>query len=169
MAYHRLSLPAGLPLDLEKLLRDQLETQLADVHSMMRLPIKDDPGLQAGCNFTIAQVLLSVVSGVSVTLYEPSKLNMQGVSGPLFKGVLEKHYPWDEERHLPGAQVDADGAKQLYQLFRNPLAHALGVIVSPSMTEAWPDRTVVAPAGTATNSESTANARMIVRPTARTG
>jgi hypothetical protein len=128
MAYHRLSLPTGLPADMERLIRDQLEPHLVDAHAMLRLPIATDPGLQGGCNFAIAQVLLSIVSGVSVTLYDPAALSQKGVSGKKFKQVLVHHYPWNQEQHLPGARAGAAAADELYRLFRNPLAHALGVI-----------------------------------------
>ncbi len=126
--YQSLLLPKGLDTDTAKLIRDQLEPQLADVHAMLRLPIDSDPGLGGGCNLSATQVLLSVVSGVSVTVYDPSALTRRGDRGPLFREVLEKHYPWKEERHLPGARLDAAAAVELYRLFRNPLAHTLGVV-----------------------------------------
>jgi len=95
---------------------------------MMRLPIAGDSGLQGGCNFAIAQVLLSVVAGASVTLYDPGALSRRGDRGRLFREILIKHYPWDAERRIPGAVLDADAAEKLYVLLRNPLAHSLGVI-----------------------------------------
>ena len=126
--YQPLLLPEGLGPDTAELIRDQLEPQLTDVHAMLRLPIDGDPGLRGGCNLSVTQVLLSVISGVSVTVYDPSALTRRGGRGKLFREVLEKHYPWDEERHLPGARLDADAATELYDLFRNPLAHTLGVV-----------------------------------------
>ena len=126
--YQPLLLPEGLDPDSAKLIRDQLEPQLTDVHAMLRLPIDGDPGLRGGCNLSVTQVLLSVISGVSVTVYDPSALTRRGGRGKLFREVLKKHYPWDEERHLPGARLDADAAAKLYDLFRNPLAHTLGVV-----------------------------------------
>lgn len=130
MAYHELSLPPGLPTDEVKLIRTQLEPHLEDVHTMLRLPIVGDAGLRAGCNFAIAQVLLSVVAGASVTLYEPRALSSRRDRGRLFKEILTKYYPWDAERRIPGALLDDDGAAKLYDLLRNPLAHSLGVIDS---------------------------------------
>jgi hypothetical protein len=128
MAYHELPLSPNLPSDDRDFIRDQVEPYLRDAHAMLRLPVPTVPGLEAGCNFSVAQVLLSVVSGVSVTLYDPTALEADGVSGPRFKELLKKHYPWGEERHLPGAQLDGDAAEQLWRLLRNPLAHTLGVI-----------------------------------------
>ena len=43
--YQPLLLPEGLDPDSAKLIRDQLEPQLTDVHAMLRLPIDGDPGL----------------------------------------------------------------------------------------------------------------------------
>jgi hypothetical protein len=105
--YQPLLLPEGLGPDTAKLIRDQLEPQLTDVHAMLRLPIDGDPGLRGGCNLSVTQVLLSVISGVSVTVYDPSALARHGDRGKLFLEVLEKHYPWNEERHLPGARLGA--------------------------------------------------------------
>lgn len=128
MAYHPLTLPPGLPVDVEGLVRRQIECQLIDVHSMLRLPVVGDPGLQGGCNFAIVQVLLSVVAGASVTLYDPTALSRRGDRGRLFMDILIKHYPWGAERSISGAVVDADAAGKLYVLLRNPLAHSVGVI-----------------------------------------
>jgi hypothetical protein len=105
--YQPLLLPEGLGPDTAKLIRDQLEPQLTDVHAMLRLPIDGDPGLRGGCNLSVTQVLLPVISGVSVTVYDPSALARHGDRGKLFLEVLEKHYPWNEERHLPGARLGA--------------------------------------------------------------
>jgi hypothetical protein len=90
-----------------------------DVHAMLRLPA---PTIEvtAGCNFAIAQVLLSVVSGASTTLYAHS-----GGTGKRFKGLLVDYYPWAEE---PTAERnDEEHARHIYSLFRNPLAHDLGL------------------------------------------
>lgn len=90
-----------------------------DVHAMLRLP-EPDCRIEVGCNFAIAQVLLSVVSGASVILYEHS-----GHKGMRFKGVLEHYYPWADE---PIARRDdIEHARQMYSLFRNPLTHDLGL------------------------------------------
>lgn len=128
VGYQRLPLPGGLPHDLETLIRNQLEPQLWDVHAMFRMPIADDPGLQGGCNLAVTQVLLSVVSGVSVTVHNLAALTLRGDRGSLFQEVLVQHYPWAEERHIAGARVNADAANDLWKLFRNPLAHTLGLI-----------------------------------------
>lgn len=90
-----------------------------DVHAMLRLPAPTI-GVTAGCNFAIFQVLASVVSGVSVTLYEHS-----GGTGARFKGLLKNYYPWSEEP--PPLSDPSHASEQIYSLFRNPLAHDLGL------------------------------------------
>ncbi len=74
------------------------------------------------------QVLLSLVSGVSTTLFKRDALSQTGNRGKLFKEVLQKHYPWDQEIDAPGRRSGAEAAADLYDLFRNPLAHTLGVV-----------------------------------------
>lgn len=66
-------------------------------------------------------LLLSVISGVSVTLYDP-----RAMSGAAFKGLLRDLYPWHLE---PGFAKDASGvlADTLYDVFRNPAVHALSI------------------------------------------
>lgn len=131
MPYQSLTLPSTLRADVRDFIRGQLEPQLVGVHTMLRLPIKEDAGLQGGCNLSVTQVLLSVVSGVSVTVYDPGALTRRGDRGTLFKDLLVSgHYPWSQEQHIPGARLGADAADDLYRLFRNPLVHTLGVIDS---------------------------------------
>ena len=126
--YQSLAIHTGLSNDAQNLIQQQLDMQVADVHTMMRLPIDDDPGLRAGCNLAAAQVLLSVVSGVSVTLFKRDTLGQRGISGRMFKELLAIYYPWDQEIEASGRRFGADGAADLYNLFRNPLVHALGVV-----------------------------------------
>jgi hypothetical protein len=128
LAYHQLKLPSGVTADVEKIVWEQLEPHLIDVHSMFRLPVRDDPGLQGGCNFTIAQVLMAVISGASVTLYDPTAINRRGDRKRLFRDILTHHYPWKEESGIDGGLFGGDAATKLYVLFRSPLAHALGII-----------------------------------------
>ncbi|MBI4135122.1 hypothetical protein HY477_00075 [Candidatus Uhrbacteria bacterium] len=95
---------------------------------MLRLPIDGDPGLSGGCNLPTTLVLLSIVSGVSITVFDPAALTRRQDRGMLFKELFVKHYPWNEEQHLRDAKLGEGAADVLYDLFRNPLAHALGVI-----------------------------------------
>lgn len=129
MAYIPLPLPPIVDPEVKRVVRKLLDPQLADVHAMLRLP-KRWPGLEAGCNLSAGLVLLSVVSGVSVALYRPSALGRRGDRGKLFVEVLEHCYPWTAEPSnsaLPPRQ----GAERLYEAFRNPLVHSLGVYDGP--------------------------------------
>ncbi len=119
MAYRQLPLQPGVPARVAALIRTLEDHYFRDVHAMLRLP-EPDCQIEAGCNFAITQVLLSAVSGASVTLYEHS-----GSKGARFKGVLEHYYPWAEEP-IP-TRDDREHARQLYSQFRNPLTHDLGL------------------------------------------
>jgi len=86
---------------------------------MLRLPLPTDD-LVAGCNFAITQVLTSVVSGASTTLYQ-----QRGRKGRLFKEVLRNVYPWSLE--IANGIKAGYCAEVVYTLFRNPLTHELGL------------------------------------------
>jgi len=64
-----------------------------------------------GCNFSIVAVLMNVISGVSVVLYEPPA-NRQA-TGRKFIETAKGFYPWDTE---PVAAINNpdDGAEILY-------------------------------------------------------
>jgi hypothetical protein len=70
---------------------------------------------------------LSLIAGLSTALYE-----RVGYEGAKYKGLLTAHYPWElEPRDAVGK---ADAPELLRRLFRNPLAHALGV---DHKTQGW--------------------------------
>ena len=119
MAYRALPLSGVAGPRARDLIRRLEDHYFRDVHAMLRLPAPD-LDISAGCNFAIAQVLASVVSGVSVTLYAQA-----GSKGQRFKGLLVDYYPWAEET-MP-ERNDAEYAKMIYALFRNPLTHDLGL------------------------------------------
>jgi hypothetical protein len=135
--YQSLPTHNGMSDDARRLVCDQLDMQLADVHAMLRLPISGDSGLAAGCNFAAIQVLLSVASGVSVTLFKPSAQTSRCNRGKLFKVIFVQHYPWEQELAAPGRRWGHDAAKDLYDLFRNPLVHALGVVDAATNRRRW--------------------------------
>src|SRR5260370_39171640 len=96
-----------------------LDMLLNDVHAMFRLPLKED-GLTAGCNFAAAVVLLEMIGGISVTLFQHS-----GGSGERYKTLLERYYPWDAESAGPARPVvhrlaASAAAYQRYKFWRNP-------------------------------------------------
>ncbi len=98
----------------------------SDVHSMLRLPIHNYR-LSAGCNFAIAHVLMAVIGGVSTTLYRHT-----GKVGERFTGVLVDYFPWDLEPS--GSVSPKDGADAIYEVFRNPLTHDLGLDLKKKST-----------------------------------
>lgn len=120
MAYQPLRVARRTPKNVLTFLRDHVDMEFHDVHCMLRLPLKSK-GLDAGCNFAAASFLLSLVAGLSTALFRQT-----GYDGERFREMLENFYPWDVE---PAGAVRkrSDGSAILYQLFRNPLAHALGL------------------------------------------
>jgi len=114
--YQPLKINTATPEHTRRLIQ-HLDMLLKDVHAMFRLPLKEE-GLTAGCNFAAAVFLLEIIGGISTTLFQGT-----GRSGQKFKTVVQDYYPWD----LEGRPDRAKAAKELYQFFRNPLAHALGM------------------------------------------
>jgi hypothetical protein len=108
--------------------RDHLSMQFGDVRSMMRLPLPH-LGITHACNFAATAVLCNLISGISVSLYLPPnavRTNEQGEkqyvgAGTAFKLLLEHYYPWQPRENRQ------ERARVLYDLFRNQLAHTLGV------------------------------------------
>ena len=119
MAYQPLKLDRSTPPRVRGLIQHIEALSFSDVHNMLRLPVTNY-GISAGCNFAITHVLMSVVSGVSTTLYKQS-----GKVGGRFVGVLEDYYPWNFEP--AGILSPKDSADVIYSVFRNPLTHDLGL------------------------------------------
>ena len=99
-----------------------LSMQFGDVRSMLRLPIPE-LDIEDGCNFAVTAVLCNLISGISVTIFMPSNL-LEGEridSGETYRQLIDHFYPWDprEDRQ--------EVIEFLYDLIRNPFAHALGV------------------------------------------
>lgn len=122
MTYRRLQLNAATPAAVRHFIKRTIEDlYFSDIHAMLRLPLPSQ-GIVAGQNFAITQVLMAVVSSVSITLYDS-----KGESGELFKSVVEEFFPWDEE---PSNDVPPKAAAGIiYDVFRNPLTHAGGLFV----------------------------------------
>lgn len=98
-----------------------LTMQFADFRCLLRLP---EGELNAGCNYATASVLLNIIGGVSVCLYDASLDDFASNSGrgQRFKCLLLTYYPWQSEP----VQVKT-AAEVLYDSLRNPLAHCLGL------------------------------------------
>lgn len=119
MPYQRLVLDPTTPPSVKRLVARLERLSFSDVHTMLRLP-EPATNLTAGCNFAVAYVLMAAVGGISTTLYRLGKTD-----GERFKGLLTDYYPWDFEptQHVPPAEA----ARIIYEVFRNPLTHDLGL------------------------------------------
>jgi hypothetical protein len=94
---------------------------------MLRLPIPTYR-LSSTCTFSCAQSLLALIDGISTMLYA----HRDGRPGKDFKDLLIDFYPWDQEP-TPGV-TPQEGAKIVYDIFRNPLTHNLGAHVRKKAT-----------------------------------
>lgn len=124
MPYAPLRLSEDCPVELREFIRETIELSLRDVHAMLRLPQRTD-GLEAGCNFSIASVLMNVISGASTVLYDS-----RGPSGKRFITCLRDYYPWTlehEYRVYKECVKPAAASGLIYELYRNPFTHALGL------------------------------------------
>jgi hypothetical protein len=104
---------------------NHVEMQFIDVRGMLKLPLPKQ-GISGGCNFAATAVLCNLISGISRTLYNPKEKSgaKKPTSGKLFKELLRCYYPWeDSERKQMECKI-----KTLYEVIRNPLVHALGVV-----------------------------------------
>ena len=122
MSYQPLTLDEKTPTVVERFVRQHLEMQFHDIHCMLRLPLPE-LDIKAGCNFAVANSLLSLVSGLSAFLTE--NIDTSGNSGSKFKEVLQNYYPWDLQP--PVNSTKERSVDHLYEYFRNPLAHSLGL------------------------------------------
>jgi hypothetical protein len=103
--------------------------QFEDVGTMLRLPMQAH-GLNNGCNFASASVICNLISGVSVTIFQPAvfeRSNKRGKirpigSGEAFTEFVKGFYP------DPTPASRSEVATVLYKELRNPFAHALGVL-----------------------------------------
>ena len=119
MAYRAMSIDSATPPAVRRLI-ERLETlSFSDVHTMFRLPIPNYR-LHAGCNFAIAHVLTTAIGGIATTLYRRGDTDSER-----FRGLLTDHYPWNLEPKQYVAPAEA--ARIIYQVFRNPLTHDLGL------------------------------------------
>jgi hypothetical protein len=124
MAYRPIQIPPLVHISVIEFVRDRVDPLLADVHSMLRLPIQEDTGLHGGCTFSSTLVLLATVDGIAQHLYQHPKKE----TGPRFRALLEAHYPWSEEPKTADAVIGSAAADTLYSTYRDQLAHRLGLV-----------------------------------------
>jgi hypothetical protein len=123
MAYVELDLPDTIPVSVNSVIRGGVEPLLQDVHWMLATVIAEptDTGPRRQLQVPIAHVLLATVSGISAKLlHPPSKY-----SGKQFQECLTRFFPWDIDPPIGVSNEEA--AKTLYEVFRNPLVHSLGL------------------------------------------
>jgi len=124
MSYQPLAIDSKTPSVVERFVRQNLDMQFNDVHCMLRLPLPEID-LVAGCNFAAANSLLALVSGISSLL--TNNLDTTGKSKLVFKKILSDYYPWDVQPPLGSTKEKS--IDHLYDYFRSPLAHSLGIKV----------------------------------------
>ena len=127
MSYVPVPKPNDLPLRVAAAVDRLEEHYLHEVHVMLRMPIPHYR-LSSTCTFSCAQSLLALIGGVSTMLYA----NRDGSSGKDFKDLLIDFYPWDQEPHP--RVTPQEGAKIIYEVFRNPITHNLGAHVRRKAT-----------------------------------
>lgn len=127
MAYRPVVLSTNTPPRVRQLINEYIENlSFSDIHTMLQLPLPDYE-LGAGCGFAITHVLMSVIGGVSTTLYDPTRNGGKDEIGKKFTRLLEDYYPWNRE---PSSGLPPRGAANIiYEVFRNPLTHDLGLNV----------------------------------------
>jgi len=121
-----------LPIDesrwpqIARFIRGPLESlYFRDVHDLLRLPQRA-VGLAGGCNFAIAHLLLSAMSGVSSALYATGTGDSRYQSA--FRNMLVRFYPWDTEDEAPRTEAKKQAlADVLWEEYRGPLAHPVGL------------------------------------------
>ncbi len=79
---------------------DHVRMQFEDIGAMLRLPIQAQ-GITNGCNFASASIICNLMSGISVTIFQPAVTqrpdkhgNMQPIgSGEAFREFVKAFYP----------------------------------------------------------------------------
>jgi hypothetical protein len=121
MSYTPLRIAAAAPNNVYHFVRNGIDPLFYDVHSMLRMPLVGIEGCEAACNFSIAMVLVNVVSGASTVFFGGPER-----SGRRFVTCASEYYPWEAFR-LKDDVVGETAARLLYGLFRNPFAHSFGL------------------------------------------
>jgi hypothetical protein len=162
------SLAERLPRETPDRVRDVIEgfadSLLRGARLMLIQPGSQHPyGQRDRYGSPSATLLLTVVGGVSRVLFDPSG---DYRSGEAFKLCLTKYFPWEleptsapwnDQKTLTGMEA----ATVLYDSFRNPMQHALGVVPNPTLR---PNAFVVSRLGEPTEAEILAMDEPGIRP-----
>ncbi|GEM_PF-2592441 len=106
--------------NVHKFVKDHLSMLFEDVRGII---------VQRGYNFACANLLCDLISGLSVTVYQPTNSNIY--SGQAFKTLVQSPF-------FPSEPSDTTNDKKLkaealYDFVRNPLTHALGIDDEPGL------------------------------------
>ncbi len=119
MAYTPLRTDAA-PESIRDFIRIHVDMQLHDVHTMLRLPLTKESGMEGGCNFASVSVLCALLAGASTVFFR-----QHGPDGERFTDLLLAHYPWNSQPR--GGVEPSIAISAIYGRYRNPLVHALAV------------------------------------------
>lgn len=124
MAYVPLALSDSLRVSVRMVIEKGVEPLLQDAHWMLGTVVgkPTDTAPPRQLQHPIALVLLSTVAGVSEKLLQMQK---KAGLGKRFKECLNRYFPWDI--YPPEGESPEKATKILYQVFRNPLVHSLGL------------------------------------------
>jgi hypothetical protein len=119
MAYTSLKTD-GAPQSIKDFVKQHVDMQMHDVHTMLRLPLAEESGMEGGCSFASVSVLCALIAGASTVFFR-----RHGPDGERFTDLLAAHYPWDSQ---PRGGVEPSVAiSAIYGRYRNPLVHALAL------------------------------------------
>jgi hypothetical protein len=116
MAYVPLPLPGHVPEPLMQFVTQTHERFLWEVHHLLALPGIKAGGPRHQLQFTIAAMLLNVISAASQTLATADRR-----SGDSFKHAMRHYYPWETDQPTGVAPHGAPAI--IYSVFRNPMSH----------------------------------------------
>ncbi len=99
----------------------RIEGYLREAHDLLGMSVPDRDKGRSQFHSAVSLLLLSTVGGISKTLYAPGRDH----DAKKFKGVLRKWCPWTLDKP---EGISSDGAGNiLYEVFRCPLVHSLGI------------------------------------------
>ncbi len=124
-----LKLSSKTPANFRDLIDEIQKAQLSEVHVMILLGSHALRMHGTACPFAIAQILLSLVRGLSTVTYRKTEGNLQ----QSFRAILNQHYPWAAEP--AGAIAAAPAINALYSLYRNPLSHVVTIAPTEDAAE----------------------------------
>lgn len=121
MSYVPLRLPADIEPELQAFVTHRVEGYLREAHDLLGMSVPERERGQRQFHSAVSLLLLSTVGGISKILHAPGRDR----DAEKFKGVLKKWYPWDLD--APEGITADEAGSVLYEVFRCPLVHSLGI------------------------------------------